>query len=495
MTFIRVFQRTLFVFLLSVALPSLAADHVEYSPRIAPFLQHMRTRLASVMDFRKGGGTGELAREARRFATELKAKADAITSEDAEKLGLNIETLRQMALDMNGGLPIEVEVHQYEEAVRRANERLRNAGYDFFRLVQTDESRLIELFRIFASRFPSKTVTVEDLETASRAVYPHLPVGHIRIPLLEKEVQGAREKLSKESLGRLHFYADARVRSAAEVVLPPIDAPSESKRKIYSRLKIARNVISPALALVAGVSSSVGWADGAIAVTKKVIPGAVSGALAAGLEIQFIQFSNRWASFWSRFGLPGNIAVNASYGTLVTAAGVMTELAMGLTPEMTWEKFLKKTLVIGTVAFVGSFGNAQIISAKMRDQGELTEAGRFLFETVSVLTNNFGRVLALTGAGLGLASEELFKFWGMPFGTAEAIGFGIQLGYFSVITVPLGLKYLWGESAYDAGTRNMLLGNSMYAEPKAGPVTATCRWLLGGLANLYTPRRKTIPED
>jgi len=288
--------------------------------------------------------------------------------------------------------------------------------------------------------------------------------------------------LSRRGQTAFTFVQDERIKSADDVLLPPFGEPLKDSRASQARLARIRQWIGPPLAAF-GTAFGGGFAT----------PGNVAGLVAAGLERQFVTFSARWAKFWDRFGFGGNIAVNAAYGVILTSTIMATEAALQMNSSVNLQDFFVKSLAIGTTTFVASFGAMQIASSRLQHAGEFSEAGRFKLETYSVLWNNFGRVLALGAAGLGL-QYQLANIYGVTFGLGELIGWGIQAAYFTAITAPMWTKMWYGDKNYDAITAEYFAKSDGRLPAAAlswwGRLKDSCGRAIATLGDWYTFKRK-----
>jgi hypothetical protein len=275
-----------------------------------------------------------------------------------------------------------------------------------------------------------------------------------------------------------------KIVQAAEVdnMIPAYNEPVTKDQAAYARFMKARLAVSISVAIVGGLAGS-GFS----------VPGLAGAVTAAGLETQFAVFSRRWAVFWEKFGFPGNIFINAMYGIIVSASHLTAEAALGQTPSLNFQEFLVKSVFIGTATFVASFGAMQIAAAKMLKNGEFSEYRRFAFENYSVFWNNFGRIVALSAAGLGV-QYEVMKVYGLSFGVGEFVGWGIQLSYLSAITAPMWIRLLIGDKIFDRVTEYRLKHKDNPQHPWNrgiwGKVKGYCAMTFAApFVSFYTPNR------
>ncbi len=464
-----------FLILTSVR-PAFAEDN-----KLVEMAQQLQAAIVKTLDYAEGKGTGEMARRLRALATEFADEASAVRAQDFKEAGLTFQNLRSLILAAHpDGMVLTV--MNYQRAVAHAQLRLQRAGIDFIKLQQHPAAALSEMVREYSSRLATTPVKVEELKALSKLLYVGEADNVITLPLHDAEVAAANAALVRRGETAISFVKDANVMSADDVMLPPFGEPLKDSKAGKARLERIRQWIGPPLALF-GTAFGGGFAA----------PGIAAGVVAAGLERQFVTFSHQWAKFWDRFGFGGNIAVNAAYGVILTSTIMATEAALQMNSSVNLKDFFVKSLAIGTTTFVASFGAMQIASSRLQHAGEFTEAGRFKLETYSVLWNNFGRVLALGAAGLGL-QYQLGQVYGVNFGMGELIGWGIQAAYFAAITAPMWMKAWWGDKNYDLITKEYFdkADGRLPAEGLGwwGRFKNTCSRAIANMSDWYTFTRK-----
>lgn len=453
--------------------PAALAD----APYAQTFVTDLCTAVGNTLDYRRGAGTGELARDLRALAQRLGVEADSISLAEIQRTGFTFEVLRRFVLESTKNHGITIPVVNYKRAVEKGNERLHGAGVDFITLVQDPIAELMEGVWDFSARMPKLSLSQIDLKRLADIVYPGLGEKQIKLPLTPEAIAELQPKFDAFTL-----VADEEILTEADVPLPQSEKALDVHSEAYRKMSAKRLAISMLLGLGGGYVSG-GGATSGIAV----------GVTAALLEFQFARLSRYWAKFWDRFGFKGNVAVNALYGSIITGVMTATQAIAGDAVTTDVKEFLTKTLFVGTSTFVGSFGAMQVAAARVKENGEFSEYGRFRLENYSVYWNSLGRVIALSAAGLG-AQYDVGKLFSIAFNSGEVIGWGVQSAYLSVITAPFWLKLLIGDSMYNKVTQYEMLHRNDPDHPwnrgMLGAVRRNCAYVVSYAANLFTPRRQ-----
>ncbi|MCB0404742.1 MAG: hypothetical protein KDD51_08130 [Bdellovibrionales bacterium] len=454
-------------------------------PALREYVLRICEGVVRVMDHKTGAGTGQLAADIETLRTELVNAADRISSEDLASAGLTYETLRKYVNETTQSRGQIVEVMAYMQAIEKANSWLEKSGFGFFRVVQHPKAAVLEAFRNATSKYPSKKgVTQDDVKRASDIAYPENGTSEIRIPI-------APDVLADPSLvlkfSRYHLIGDPEVASAeAEPISAEVD-PLPHEKIWYRRMQAARFGVTVGVMLAASYAAG-GMTPDAIAVFLTGL----------GLETQFIGLSKYWRKFWAWGGFYGNAFVNFSYGAILASVKHLTEAIQDAPITFNTEEFLVRTGVLGAT-FIAAFGGMQVVSARMKNEGELSEGRALHLESYGNIINNFGRFFATVAAMMG-SSAVLGHIRSVPVDTNTVIGWGIQGVFFALVTAPLWFKRLFGDS-----TRAGLVAYDLHlhrdpSHPYNGPVLGRFRrWCAGAVAafsRLYTPRRvpKSISE-
>ncbi|MCB0417319.1 MAG: hypothetical protein KDD39_06690 [Bdellovibrionales bacterium] len=451
-------------------------------PALRDYVIRICQGVARVMDHKTGAGTGQLAADIETLRTELVGGAEGISSEDLASAGLTYESLRKYVNESTDSQGQVIQVMAYRQAIEKANAWLEKSGLGFFRVEQHPKAAVLEAFRNATAKYPSqKGVTQDDVKKASDFAYAENGPTEIRIPVHAEALADPNLVLK---FSRYHLIADANVPSVDDHPLSAEVDPLPHEQYWYRRMQAAR------FGITVGVMLAASYAAGG------VTPDAIAVFLAGlGLEAQFIGFSKYWRKFWAWGGFYGNAFVNFSYGAILASVKHLTEAIQGGDITFNQEEFLIRTGVLGAT-FIAAFGGMQVVSARMKNEGELSEGRAMYLESYGNIINNFGRFFA-TVAGMMGTSAAFAHIGSVPVDTNTVVGWGIQGVFFALVTAPLWFKRLVGD-----GTRAGLVAYDLhlhkdpkhpYNMPVLGRIRRWCAEGVAAISRLYTPRR--VPKS
>ena len=395
-------------------------------PHLRVFVEQACAGMAASLDHKTGAGTGQLVNLLEELSRD-------ITEGDVRKAGLDYRTLKQLINEETGGRGLEIQVVAYKKVVDRANQWLEKSGFGFFRVVQHPKAALLEAYRN-ATSVLATGVTANDVKNLADVAYPDLKGHQLRLPIAPAELERASIQFK---FPRYELEGDPLVPRTDLEPLPPESEPLEQDKRWYKKLQAVR------FAITLGVMGTA-TASAAFVGDGHITPEAVTVFLAGlGLEAQFIGLSKYWRHFWAGWGFKGNALVNFSYGAILASVQHLTEYVQDIPSTFDANAFIVKTAVLGAT-FIASFGGMQVVSAKMKEEGEYSEGGAMWLESVGNIINNFGRFFAITAGVVG-SSVAVGQLRGVEFGTNEAAGWAIQGAYFALITAPFWFKRLVGD--------------------------------------------------
>lgn len=455
-----------------------------HAPNLQGYVDEVCRTIGGMLDHRTGAGNGAVARYLEK-----------ISISEVNRAGLTYDALKRFILETAPNGRAVIQVVAYRKAIDRTNKWLADSAMDFFQVVQHPIAEVLEAHRNLVALFPEKKgVTQDDVKAASDRAYPDNRGSEIRLPIHPKDLETSA---MKRKYSRYLLVGDPNVPAAGAEPLPRSTDPLEHEKWWYRWVQRARFAITLA---VMGTATYYGGQElaaqnpeaGSFLGVNGLTPEAAavfSGGVV--LEAQFIALSNLWRRFWVSWGFTGNVLVNLSYGAILASVKHLVEYAQGAEITFERDKFLIGTAILGAT-FIASFGGMQVASARMKEEGELSEGGAMALESIGNVVNNFGRFFATTAlaAGAGAAVGHLGPW---SFGQNELVGWAIQGFFFLAVTAPLWLKRLYGDKARtDLIAYNLLGRNDPTDSYNAGWLATPRRWCAKAIAfgtRLVTPRR------
>ncbi|MEZ4750457.1 MAG: hypothetical protein R3B54_07460 [Bdellovibrionota bacterium] len=445
-------------------------------PALRDYVLNICNGVVRVMDHKTGAGTGQLATNIEALRTELVNGAENISAGDLESAGLTYENLRKYVLETTQSKGQVIEVMAYAQAIEKANSWLEKSGLGFFRVVQHPKAAVLEAFRNATAKYPSKKgVTQDDVKIASDAAYPENGATEIRIPIDPETLADPKLVLK---FSRYSLIGDPDVPSAeAEPISAEVD-PLPHEKVWYRRMQAAR------FGITVGVMLAASYAAGG------VTPDAIAVFLAGlGLEAQFIGLSKYWRKFWAWGGFYGNAFVNLSYGAILASVKHLAETVQDVPITFNTEEFVVRTGVLGAT-FIAAFGGMQVVSARMKNEGEALRGRALHLESYGNIINNFGRFFATVAGDDGFVGGA-----GSHPVRSDRYEYGDWLGYpgsvFWTRDGPALVQAAVGRfRACESGGLRSSASESSH--PYNGPILKLRRWCAGAVAafsRLYTPRR------
>lgn len=458
--------------------------------------EELATIVRGSLDVRSGGGTGQMANLLAQKAQSLNQQWDGLSLTEKRSLQAELFKLIKEYFGRAPGGRTFIEVHFYSQGVAKANRRLLDMGLgDVMAVRQSDEARLLEMFYQYTPKLlvgKPATTPAEILDLSRRIYGDSVVEGTVVVPYWtqsNEETAKLFERVEKRfsALGHsLKLVSKPEVVNHPEaVVLPPADEPLPEQATKDARLKKVRQWVNP---LIGGFGTFLGAASGHAPV------GGAAGAAAVGvLEFQFSKLSDRlWNKVWLKYGFKALVLVNALYPLIVASVVAGVAQATGESNVINMKEIFVKNFVVGMAVFMASFASMQKALARLWDDGEMSAATRFRFETLWGFVPQAARGFAIGVSMLGF-QRVFFNLLGIDFGVGDVLGLGVQAGFALGISAPLWLKILYGDRMVDRTTGKLFRGESNSSNASlfsiAGAKTA-CSTFVMSLTNRYTQLRR-----